>query len=239
MLPWGYRTHAEAGNIVRLLLVEDEKKTGQYLKKGLVENGFVVDLALDGEEGLELARSGRYDLLVLDVNLPGRDGWSLLQALRQEGIKSPAIFLTARDSVAERVKGLEIGADDYLVKPFAFSELLARLRNITRRAKTQSGNSIRVLDLDIDLNGHKASRGGKRLELSPKEFALLSLLARRKGDVLSRALISDQVWDVNFDTGTNVVDVAIRRLRSKVDAPFHKKLIHTVRGSGYVMKDGQ
>jgi two-component system copper resistance phosphate regulon response regulator CusR len=221
---------------VRLLVVEDEKKTAQYLRKGLTENGFVVDLAWDGDDGLDLAFSGRYDLLVLDVNLPGKDGWAVLESLRREGVKTPAIFLTARDAVKERVRGLELGADDYLVKPFAFSELLARIRNIMRRS-TQSGDTLKLLDLEINLKGHHASRAGKRLTLSPKEFALLSLFMRRQGDVLSRALISDQVWDLNFDGASNVVDVAVRRLRTKVDAPFSRVLIHTVRGAGYVLKE--
>jgi two-component system, OmpR family, copper resistance phosphate regulon response regulator CusR len=222
---------------MRLLLVEDEKKTGQYLRKGLTENGFIVDLCQDGLEGLALARSGRYELMVLDINLPGCDGWTLLKTLRSEGIQSPALFLTAKDAVQDRVRGLELGADDYLIKPFAFSELLARLRTILRRGKTPADDLVQISDLAVNLRSHTASRAGKNLLLSQKEFALLSLLVRKKNEVLSRAVISDQIWDINFDSATNVVDVTIGRLRSKVDASPSEKLIHTVRGAGYVLKD--
>ena len=223
---------------MRLLIVEDEKRTAEYLRKGLSENGYVVDIANNGTDGLQMALTGIYDLLVLDVNLPDRDGWSLLQETRKKGVETPALYLTARDLVADRVKGLELGADDYLVKPFAFSELLARLQNISRRSKVRQVAVLQVEDLQLDLVGRTAHRGGKRLELSPKDFALLSLLLRREGEVLSRAVILEQVWDMNFDTETNVVDVAIRRLRGKMDKGFKKELIHTVRGSGYVLKKG-
>src|SRR5262249_6500525 len=171
-----------------------------------------------------------YDLIILDVMLPRRDGWSVLKELRRAGKQTPVLFLTARDSVHDRVKGLELGADDYLVKPFAFSELLARVRSIMRRGAPGQTESLRIADLEIDLIRHKATREGKRLDLTPKEFALLSLLARRAGEVLSRTLIAEQVWDMTFDSGTNVVDVHVRRLRAKVDDPFEHKLIHTVRG---------
>jgi two-component system copper resistance phosphate regulon response regulator CusR len=220
---------------MKVLIVEDEKKTASYLRKGLSENGFVVDVADRGEEGLRLARSGEYDVIILDVMLPERDGWSVISELRRAGKQTPVLFLTARDAVQDRVKGLNLGADDYLMKPFAFSELLARLRSILRRGPGRQTEILRVADLEIDLLGHKAARGGKRLELTPKEFSLLALLARRAGEVLSRTLIAEQVWDMNFDSDSNVVDVQVRRLRSKVDDPWEKKLIHTVRGVGYVL----
>jgi two-component system copper resistance phosphate regulon response regulator CusR len=222
---------------MHILIVEDDNKTAAYLRKGLTENGFVVDVADKGEDGLFLARTGDYDLIILDVMLPEQDGWSVMAGIQQSGKPVPVLFLTARDSVQDRVKGLELGADDYLVKPFAFSELLARIHSILRRGPGRHADILRITDLEIDLPRHRAMRGGKRLDLTPKEFALLSLLARRIGEVLSRTLISEQVWDMNFDSDTNVVDVAIRRLRRKVDDPFDKKLIHTVRGVGYVLED--
>ena len=222
---------------MRILIVEDEVKIASYLHKGLVENGFIVDMAHDGTDGLHLALTGDYDLAVLDVMLPGRNGWSIMTELRRQGKLTPVLFLTARDAVEDRIKGLELGADDYLVKPFSFSELLIRIRNILRRGVPRQQEELQVADLRMDLIRHKAFRGGVRLDLTPKEFALLSLLARRKGEVLSRALIADQVWDMNFDSDTNVVDVAVRRLRTKVDDPFTVKLIQTVRGVGYVLEE--
>ena len=222
---------------MKILVVEDEKKSASYLRKGLSENGFIVDVAGEGETGLYLARTNIYDLIVLDVMLPGLDGWSIVSALRRTGNETPVLFLTARDAVQDRVKGLNLGADDYLVKPFAFSELLARVRSILRRGPARRPERLRIADLDMDLLGHKAARSGRRLDLTPKEFSLLSLLARRTGEVLSRTLIAEQVWDMNFDSDTNVVDVHVRRLRSKVDDPFELKLIHTVRGVGYVLEE--
>jgi two-component system copper resistance phosphate regulon response regulator CusR len=221
---------------MHILIVEDETKTAAYLRKGLAESGFVVDTANRGDDGLHLALHHDYDLVILDVALPGRDGWSVLAAVRQAGKATPVLFLTARDSVADRVKGLELGADDYLVKPFAFSELLARVRSILRRGPARQAETLQLSDLELDLIRHKATRGGQRLELTAKEFALLSLLARRRGEVLSRTLIAEQVWDMHFDSDTNVVDVAVRRLRRKVDDPYPQKLIKTVRGSGYVLE---
>ena len=222
---------------MRILVVEDEKKTAAYLQKGFSEQGFVVDVANEGEDGLHLARSGNYDLIILDVLLPQRDGWYILAEIRRSGMQTPVLFLTARDTIPERVKGLELGADDYLVKPFAFSELLARVRNILRRGPARQPETLRIADIEIDLLGHKAMRAGTRLDLTPKEFALLSLLASRAGEVLSRTCIAERVWDMNFDSDTNVVDVAVRRLRGKVDDPFATKLIHTVRGVGYVLEE--
>ena len=222
---------------MKLLIVEDELKTATYLRKGLTEQGFVVDVSEQGEEGLFTASTTGFDLIILDVMLPERDGWSVLTELRRTGNKTPVLFLTARDSVQDRVKGLELGADDYLIKPFAFSELLARIRNILRRSPSRHPDVVQVADLEIDSIRHKASRAGQRLDLTPKEFALLSLLARRQGEVLTRTLIAEQVWDMNFDSDTNVVDVHVRRLRSKADDPFAKKLIHTVRGVGYVLEE--
>ncbi len=220
-----------------ILVVEDENKTAAYLKKGLSENGFVVDTASDGIMGLTLAGSNEYDLIILDVMLPGLDGWEILSELRKIGKPTPLLFLTAKDSVADRVKGLELGADDYLVKPFAFSELLARVKNVLRRGPVRQPDMLRVGDLEIDFLRHVAARRGVRLDLSPKEFTLLSLLVRRSGEVLSRALIADRVWGMNFNSDTNVVDVAVRRLRAKVDDPFDRKLIRTVRGVGYVIDE--
>ncbi len=222
---------------MRILVVEDEAKTAAYLKQGLEENGFVVDVARTGDEGLRLALDNDYVLIVLDVMLPGRDGWSILSELHVQGKQTPVLFLTARDDVEDRVKGLELGADDYLVKPFAFSELLARVRTILRRGPVRRPDTLRVDDLEMDPLRHRVTRAGQRLDLTPKEYTLLLLMMRRAGEVLTRTLIAEQVWDMNFDSDTNVVDVHIRRLRAKVDDPFEKKLIHTVRGAGYVLEE--
>lgn len=222
---------------MRVLVVEDEPKTAAYLKKGLGENGFVVDVAREGEQALAFVEASRYDVLILDIMLPGRDGWSVLSQVRARGDQTPVICLTARDAVDDRVRGLRAGADDYLTKPFAFSELLARIHTVLRRSPQVVPNKIRVADLEIDVARQRAVRAGCRLELTPKEFLLLTLLARNAGHVLSRTAISEQVWDMNFDCDTNVVDVHVRRLRSKVDDPFADKLIRTVRGVGYSLDD--
>lgn len=222
---------------MRILIVEDENKTAAYLSKGLSESGFKVDIANNGEDGLHLALNHQYDLIILDVMLPKVDGWTILVEIRRVHPDARVLFLTARDNVEDKVKGLELGADDYLIKPFAFSELLARIRTLLRRGTSQQSDILTVADLSIDIIKHKATRGSHRLHLSPKEFALLVFLAQRTGEVISRTLIAESVWDINFDSDTNVVDVAIRRLRQKVDDDFEKKLIHTVRGMGYVLEE--
>ncbi len=221
---------------MKILIVEDEQKTGDYLKQGLSEAGFVADLARDGVDGLHLALTDDYDLVVLDVMLPRLDGWQVLREIRQKGKHLPVLFLTARDQVEDRVKGLEFGADDYLVKPFAFSELLARVRALLRRGKTNEPDLLQVADLELDLLRRRVTRAGKRIDLTAKEFALLELLLRRQGEVLPRSLIASQVWDMNFDSDTNVIEVAVRRLRAKIDDEFEPKLIRTVRGMGYVLE---
>ncbi|MFC3627692.1 heavy metal response regulator transcription factor [Vogesella amnigena] len=222
---------------MKILIVEDEIKTGEYLRQGLREAGFAVDLAHDGQEGLHLALEGGHDLLILDVMLPGMDGWQVLTQLRLRHKTMPVLFLTARDQVEDRVKGLELGADDYLVKPFSFAELLARVRTILRRGRgTVEATTLQIAGLELDLLRRRVSRDGKRITLTAKEFGLLELLMRRQGEVLPRSLIASQVWDMNFDSDTNVIDVAVRRLRAKVDDDFEPKLIHTVRGMGYVLE---
>ncbi|MEY5099905.1 MAG: hypothetical protein RJA36_2624 [Pseudomonadota bacterium] len=225
---------------MKILIVEDEPKTGAYLRQGLSEAGFVVDLAQSGTEGLQLALQGEYELLILDVMLPGLNGWQVLQSLRQRGLQMPAMFLTARDQVEDRVKGLELGADDYLVKPFSFAELLARVRTILRRGRGGTDSTtLRVADLELDLLRRRVARAGRRIDLTAKEFGLLELLMRRHGEVLPRSLIASQVWDMNFDSDTNVIEVAVRRLRLKIDEGQETRLIHTVRGMGYVLEAPQ
>ena len=221
---------------MKVLVAEDEPKTGLYLHKGLTEAGLLVDLASDGNQALSLVLSEHYDLLILDVMMPGLDGWELLRRLRAAGQHQPVLFLTARDRIEDRVKGLELGADDYLIKPFAFSELLARVGPLLRRSG-QHPPLIRlaVADLEVDLLKRQVLRGGKRINLTAKEFILLELLLRRRGEVLPKSLIASQVWDMNFDSDTNVIEVAIRRLRAKIDDEFELKLIHTIRGMGYML----
>ncbi|MEY2564318.1 MAG: two-component system, OmpR family, copper resistance phosphate regulon response regulator CusR [Verrucomicrobiota bacterium] len=223
---------------MRILLIEDEDKTAAFLAKGLEEAGYTVQVARDGETGWELALASRYDLLVVDVMLPKKDGWTVVTELRGGGVNTPILFLTARDTIQDRVKGLELGADDYLVKPFAFSEFLARVRSLLRRSPAREEAQLRVEDLEIDTRRHKAVRAGVPLNLTAKEFLLLAHLVRAEGEVVSRTEIAQHVWDIKFETDTNVVDVMVRRLRAKVDDPFPAKLIQTVRGVGYVLKTG-
>jgi two-component system, OmpR family, copper resistance phosphate regulon response regulator CusR len=220
---------------MRILIVEDEPKTAAYVSKGLAEHAYIVDIADNGIEGLHLATSGSYDLILLDVMLPGADGWTVLESLRRQR-QTPVLFLSARDAVADRVKGLELGADDYLVKPFAFSELLARIRTLLRRGAAQVEQRVRIADLDVDLVRRRVARGDERIDLTAKEYALLDYFVRHAGEVVSRTLIAEHVWDMNFDSDTNVVDVAVRRLRAKIDDRFEPKLIHTIRGVGYVLE---
>ncbi|AOZ03229.1 DNA-binding response regulator [Cupriavidus sp. USMAHM13] len=220
---------------MKILVVEDEPKTGEYLRKGLSESSFVVDLAVTGRDGLHQALEGDYDLVILDVMLPGLSGWEVLKGLRERK-DTPVLFLTARDEVEDRVRGLELGGDDYLAKPFAFVELLARVRTLLRRGPVREAERIEIEDLEIDLIRHRVTRAGRRIDLTPREFSLLHFLARRQTEVLSRTQIASHVWDMNFDSDTNVVDVAVRRLRAKMDDDFQPKLIHTVRGMGYVLE---
>jgi len=220
---------------MKLLIVEDEPKTAEYLQKGLTEQGCAVDVAHNGIDGQHLALVHDYDVIVLDAMLPGIDGFALLRALRLVK-QTPVIMLTARDSIEDRVRGLHDGADDYLVKPFSFLELLARLQALQRRGRAQEPTQLKIANLQIDLIARKAWRGSERIDLSAKEFALLAVLARRQGEILSKTAIAELVWDMNFDSNTNVVEVAIKRLRAKVDNAFTPKLLHTIRGMGYVME---
>lgn len=223
---------------MKILIVEDEPHTGDYLRQGLREAGYFTELMRNGVDGLHEATEGDYDLVVLDVNLPGIDGWSVLSSLRRKKRQLPVLFLTARDSVEDRVKGLELGADDYLVKPFSFSELLARIKSIMRRGhQMQESTLLQVADLQLDLVRRRVARAGKRLDLTAKEFGLLELFMRRRGEVLPRTLIASLMWDINFDSESNVIVVAVGRLRAKIDDGFNAKLLRTVRGMGYVLDE--
>ena len=222
---------------MKILIVEDEDKTANYLSTGLIENGFEVDIASNGQDGLKLALNHHYHLIILDVMLPLMDGWGVMKEIRNAASDVRVLFLTACDDVEEKVKGLELGADDYLIKPFAFSELLARIRTILRRSQVTKNNlNLTIADLHINLVEHRATRGNQKLDLTPKEFSLLTFLAQHQSEVLSRSFIAEKVWNINFDTDTNIIDVAIRRLRQKVDDPFDVKLIHSVRGIGYTLE---
>ena len=220
---------------MKILVVEDETKTGDYIKQGLAESGFVVELVRTGLDGHHKAMLGENELIILDVMLPDIDGWKILSSLRESNNHTPVLFLTARDHVNDRVKGLELGADDYLVKPFAFAELLARVRTLIRRGTSVPNNILHIAHLELDIPSRIATRSGRTINLTTKEFTLLELMVRRQGEVLPRSLIASQVWDMNFDSDTNVIDVAIRRLRAKIDDDFSPKLIQTVRGMGYKM----
>lgn len=221
---------------MKLLLVEDEKRAADYLAQGLRESGYIVDVAHNGVDGLHSAANGDHDLVILDVMLPGLDGYAVLSALRSSK-QTPVLMLTARGQTDDKVRGFELGADDYLVKPFQYPELLARVRALLKRGQTNAAPDLmRVADLELDPVKHRATRAGQRIDLSAKEFALLALLVRKTGQVLSRTQIASQVWDINFDSDTNVVEVAVRRLRAKIDDPFETKLLHTVRGVGYVLE---
>jgi len=219
------------------LIVEDEAKTAAHLQKGLAEISVMSDLATNGLEGLAMATRKGYDLIILDLMLPGIDGLEVVKRLRAGGTTTPIMILTARDALQDRVSGLRTGADDYLVKPFAFSELTARIQALLRRGQVVNQDELRLADLEVNFFAHRASRAGRRLELTPKEFALLSLLMRRCGEVLSRTCIAERVWNLGFDNNMKIVDVKMGNLRAKVDGPFEKKLIHTVRGVGYVLED--
>ena len=223
---------------MRILVVDDELKAGDYLRNGLQEMGYVVDVARNGQDGLHLALELQYDLIILDVMMPGLDGWQVLKSLRKKS-DTPVIFLTARDDVPDRIKGLELGADDYLVKPFSFAELVARIRTLLRRGPPRQEERLQVGDLQVDVLKRRVMRGGVKITLTNKEFALLHLLMSSQGEVLSRSLIASRLWDLNFDSDTNVVDVAVRRLRAKIDDPFAVRLIHSVRGVGYKCEAGE
>lgn len=221
---------------MRILVVEDEVKAAEYMHQGLSESGYIVDVASDGIDGLHLAKNQNYDLVVLDVNLPEMDGWAVLEAFRKSH-DTRVMMVTARGRLSDKVRGLETGADDYLVKPFEFPEFLARVRTLLRRSeKTSTPDVLTVSDLELDQGRHRAFRSGKRIDLTTKEFALLHLLMRHSGEVMTRSQIISMVWDMNFDCDTNVVEVSIRRLRAKIDDPFDNKLIHTLRGVGYVLE---
>ena len=221
---------------MRILVIEDERKTAEYLHQGLTESGYVVDRADNGADGLHLARQQLYDLVILDVNLPELDGWEVLERIRESGT-TRVMMLTARGRLADKIRGLDLGADDYLLKPFEFPELLARVRTLLRRSEhIPLPRVLKVADLELDPGRHRAFRGTQRIDLTTKEFALLHLLMRQSGEVLSRTQIISMVWDMNFDCDTNVVEVSIRRLRAKIDEPFDSKLIHTLRGVGYVLE---
>lgn len=224
--------------MLRVLVIEDEAKTADFLKQGLDENGYVVDVARDGQEGRRLALAGDHALILLDVMLPGIDGFTLLRTIREQR-PTPVLMLTAREAVEDRVRGLRDGADDYLVKPYSFAELLARMQALLRRSQGIALRPMKlsVCDLELDLETRRVARAGQRLELTPKEFKLLTLFMRRSGQVLSRAVLADQVWNMSFDSDSNVVEVSVRRLRAKIDDPFAPKLLHNVRGMGYVLEE--
>ncbi len=221
---------------MRLLIVEDEKKVAGFIKKGLEEETYAVDVAYDGEEGFHLAGVNQYDMIILDLMLPKMDGLEVLTRLRDKKVNTPILLLTAKDAVEDKVAGLNRGADDYLTKPFAFSELLARVRSLLRRGQAETKTELKVGDLNLDLVSHKVKRNGGEIELTGKEYSLLEYFMRNEGRVLTRTMIAEHVWDYNFDTFTNVIDVYVNHLRKKIDKKYPSKLLHTLRGIGYVMK---
>ena len=221
---------------MRILVIEDEVKIAQFIKRGLKEEGYAVDVAIDGEEGHFMLSSNEYDVIILDLMLPKIDGLTLCRTLRKEGNQTPIIMLTAKDTVKDKVKGLDSGADDYLPKPFAFEELLARVRVLLRKKDSRVQTQLKVDDLVMDILTHKVTRADKEIDLTVKEYALLEYLMRNAGNIVTRTMISEHVWDINFDTFTNVIDVYINYLRNKVDSGFDNKMIHTVRGKGYLLK---
>jgi len=238
VIVYGTEINYGHGDAMRLLLVEDELKTAEFLKKGLESNGFNVDMVSYGTEAMKLLLTTEYDILILDVMIPGISGWEVMTRIREKGIHVPVIFVTALDGLEDKLQGLKLGADDYIVKPFAFSELLARIHAVMRRGKEKPVHDLyRAGTLILDLEAHRVTRDGVRIDLTPKEFTLLALLMRFKGDALSRTRIAERIWSLDKFHDTNVVDVHITRLRSKIDDPFEKKLIHTVRGVGYVLEE--
>jgi heavy metal response regulator len=222
---------------MKILLVEDEKKVASFIKRGLEEEHFTVDVAYDGESGEFMALTSEYDLIILDILLPKKNGFEVLKSLRANGIQTPILILTAKGSIDDKVEGLNSGADDYLTKPFAFAELIARIRSLLRRTSSEKSNIIKVADLELDTIKHIAKRGEKIIELTAREYSLLEYFMRNKGRVLTRTMIAEHIWDYHFDTGSNIIDVYVRRLRKKIDEGFPKKLIHTIRGVGYIIKE--
>jgi len=222
---------------MRILVVEDEKKVARFIQQGLEEERYTVDIAFDGEQGLQMAQSQSYDLIIMDIMLPRKNGIEVTRELRTGEGNTPILMLTAKSAIEDKVVGLDSGADDYLTKPFAFAELLARVRSLMRRGSMEKSTILSVADLELDTITHKARRGSRTIELTAKEYALLEFLLRNRDRVLSRTIISEHIWDYNFDTGTNLIDVYVNHLRSKIDSGFDRKLIHTVRGVGYVLKE--
>jgi heavy metal response regulator len=222
---------------MKILLVEDEKKVASFIKRGLEEEHFTIDVAYDGESGEFMALTSEYDLIILDILLPKKNGFEVLKSLRANGIQTPILILTAKGSIDDKVEGLNSGADDYLTKPFAFAELIARIRSLLRRTSSEKSNIIKVADLELDTVKHIAKRGEKIIELTAREYSLLEYFMRNKGRVLTRTMIAEHIWDYHFDTGSNIIDVYVRRLRKKIDEGFPKKLIHTIRGVGYIIKE--
>jgi heavy metal response regulator len=222
---------------MKILLVEDEKKVASFIKRGLEEEHFTVDVAYDGESGEFMALTSEYDLIILDILLPKKNGFEVLKSLRANGIQTPILILTAKGSIDDKVEGLNSGADDYLTKPFAFAELIARIRSLLRRTSSEKSNIIKVADLELDTVKHIAKRGEKIIELTAREYSLLEYFMRNKGRVLTRTMIAEHIWDYHFDTGSNIIDVYVKRLRKKIDEGFPKKLIHTIRGVGYIIKE--